>query len=271
MLFKAGHQCGRVGVIESIGQPLQLPCIRWQFMGLLVVQQLQGMFHGAQKHVAGAELPIPLSGDQAEFRLPHECIQSVCGQHARFFESVDQLQGLSEKLDIANRTCSQFHLRIQLAALPESLFNFGFHGLHSGQHLCFRGCEQQRSNAVQEAGAQCGRAGNRAGLEHGLFFPEFRVLCQVISVGRRLADQRPGFAPGTEPQVDAVQESRRRVVGQTVDHQSGQSLGLWRLLAADEHEVDIGTVVQFFAAQFTEGNDGDQIRRGVAFRGGQFQ
>ncbi len=83
----------------------------------------------------------------------------------------------------------------------------------------------------------------------------------LLRAFQRLAD----FAESsvrTEPQVDPITHALRRVGGEHIGHPVGSRLkklaGHRGLPGIDEHEVDVGAVIELAAAEFAERDDGER-------------
>ena len=141
-----------------------------------------------------------------------------------------------------------------------------------------RALVDQRFDELEEGGAGLALSGGDARLDQHLLLPVAGALA-VVKAGAFLGDgDLSQGSVGAEAQVDAIALALGGVAGEQggvlVGHllveflvgEHGGTVGL-AIAAVDEHEVDIGAVVQLFAAQLAERDDAEAAQ-GAIFEAG---
>ncbi len=120
--------------------------------------------------------------------------------------------------------------------------------------------------ASRKVCAQGEVARDRAALDQRLPLPGPAAGHIVAQRGIERASQRPLFAVGAQPHVDAIGHPQRGVVGQQTDDVAahpGKELGVRHDLGAlglavfvvEEYQIDVGAVVELLAAELSQAQD----------------
>ena len=115
---------------QAAGQLCQTSGSRGRLARLVVVQNLQMMFHRAQENIAIRQHAPVFRGQQAEALQAGERIQGVAAADFRLALSVDQLERLGDKFDVADRAFAQLYLAPGAAFLAQVALGALFHGAH---------------------------------------------------------------------------------------------------------------------------------------------
>ena len=83
--------------------------------------------------------------------------------------------------------------------------------------------------------------------------------------------ERPHTAPGAQAHVHTVKEALRRGAHQGINQMLAEGLIIGRVITRNEQQINVGTVVQLFAAQFAQRNDDEAIGRLICAPGRQGQ
>ena len=195
------------------------------------------------------------------------------------------LQALHQKFNVANPAAGQLDIQARIHLLGSQLFvnsGAGFRNSFDGVEIESRGIDQ-RLDKFQQLAARVRLPGRHAGFDEHLQLPIPAALL-VVFVGAFERDGDLAVTPvRPQPQIDAVTLALGRVGGEQIGAAVGDFLeeflvrdGLATIGVAvcgvDEHQIDVGAVVQFLAAQFAERDHAESalarriVRSGVARR-----
>ena len=124
--------------------------------------------------------------------------------------------------------------------------------------------KNERLKLAQEIVGQFAVAADPPRLDQREPLPHFAKAGVIIFHALERTDERPGAAFRAQTQIDAEERTGRVGGGKSLDDlvpESGEPFvvaklrGQLSLLAVDKDEIDIGTVIQFSAAQFSQADD----------------
>ena len=219
------------------------------------MHQLQRVLDRPQEHIPAAQLPELIRPQQVEFRQPHQSIQRVEAADLRHRPPVRQLQVLHHELHVANASLASLHLTPRLPALLEQLFDLLLHVGHVGPRGFRVDFIDERLQPLQSRVADRMVPRDHPRLEERLLFPQPAMFLEVVDIRVARRNQRPRPPPRTQPHVDPVQEPRGRRLADRIDQLLPQSPVAVGPRFAYEHEVDVGAVIQLFAAELAERQD----------------
>ena len=125
--------------------------------------------------------------------------------------------------------------------------------------------ENQWLRTLQEFDADRLLASNDASFQQSLLFPHLCVRLDVFQVRWNCRDELAGSSPRSQTYVDAIEEP----FGHGILHGLDKTLSQWKdfggLSIGEEHQIDVGTVVQFFATQLAESDHSETVGIDVKF------
>ena len=248
---------------QSMGQTGK-PCrVIWQRVGLLIVRDLQVMFNRAQKDVTLHTHPVILCCQEFSGEQTIQSVKCVARSYLRMFRSMHQLQVLGHKFNISDRACAKLNFPPFTSGLAEVLFGTLFHAVQVGAYPFSIPAEQDRFCLAQEPFTHDRVSGHGAGLEQGLSLPLSGMLLQVADVRLARIHQCTTSPPGTQSHVHPVQEPLRRNAGQGIDQSLTEAQVAHGIVLGQEQQVDVGTVIEFSAAQFAHCQYDKAVRCGM--------
>ncbi len=164
---------------------------------------------------------------------------------------VDQLEQLHRELDIANSPWGAFDV-VVVGFLLGSLLEFAQLPDGLGAQL-----PDEVVDHLPKAIAEVGIAGGGAGLQQSLELPRLTPALVVSPIAGKRSHQRPGDALGSQTDVDSKSESLRRWRRELVDEARGEPDCRAQIPVGglgDEHEVDVGGIVELLRPPFAEGD-----------------
>jgi hypothetical protein len=179
---------------------------------------------------------------------------------------------LGDELDVADGPLAQLDLAPVTSLLAQIGLGALLHRIRVGARL-FRisYVEHQRLDPAQELIANRLVAGDHARFEQRLLFPLARVLFQVSDVAIERRDQRADPSPGAQPHVHPVEKTFGGRARQALDQPLAQPPIVVRPGRGDEHQVDVGAIVQLLPAQLAHRDHGKAVRRCLRLFGGDFE
>ena len=239
-------------------------------MCLNLVNKLKAVLDRAQKDVRMRQLVPHRLADQAG---PGERIER--GQRAglpkrRVAAAVGQLKQLREELDFPDAAAAGLHVaivraRAERAIAPRlvtrQLFESGAIEI-SPVH--------KRLDAIDEAAAELAIAGNGRRLDQRKPLEGLTPRAVVLVIFIERIDDGAARAPGTKPQVDAIQIALRRVLAERGRQLLAEPLKkfpsralpgvIFRRGVEHVHEIDVRTVIQLPAAELAHADHGKHAR-----------
>ena len=174
-------------------------------MRLRIVQVLQPVLEAAQEHVALGELARGLLRQRAALGEPRERFQRRPDREHRLAPAAHQLHRLHDELDLADSARPELDVLRQLA--PRHVApHFGVQPAHRGERAEVEvlAVDERPHDRIE---LRVAAAGDRPRLDPRVALP-FAPLRDEIGFQRLEArDQRPGFAVGPQPHVDAEHEA----------------------------------------------------------------
>ncbi len=201
---------------------------------------------------------------------PRQRVQRLAGTQLRMRATVDELQILHDKLNVADRSLAQLDLAPVPPSLAQLLLGALLHAVNVRAHRGRIGAGiQQRLGPRQEFAGGLLAAGDGPRLEQRLLLPQARVLLQVGQIAIHGVDQRPDRPPGPQPHVDAVEKTGRGGLTQRLDQTLAQPRVTGCVGVGQHQQVDVGAVVKLLAAQFAHRDHDKPARIDRQFRGQQ--
>jgi len=250
-------------------------------VGLAVVFKLEAMFEMAEELVGAGEAAV-FNGREELF-----IVEAGEGEHGAavadpgFSSAVEALEALDEEFDIADAAGAEFDvdgLGVELAA--GELFVDAEAGLGDGfeRGEVEGGGVDEGLDEGEEFAPGGGVAGGDAGFDEHLELPVAAAGLVVVFGGVEGDDDLAEAAFGTEAEVDAVADAFGGVAGQEVGDEMGDldgelfvgndvGTGGFAVGGVEEDEVDVGAVVELFAAEFADGEDGERGGREAVAEG----
>ena len=217
LLIEVGHEGVPVGKAEGGDEPLAIPILGGQGLGLLIADLLQDILHPAQEAVgrqqAGAALGVEIAalGDGAE------CLGQVAHPQGGLAAAADELQRLGDELHLANAPGAELDVALQ----PLAAHLGGDHRLHLAQAVD----DAEVDVAAKHEGAQ--QLGEGLGvlalgaqhprLDHGVALPVAAMVLVVVLHGGEGDGERPRVAEGAQSHVDPEHLAVDRALVQGVD------------------------------------------------------
>ena len=268
-----GHQARQaVEIRRGVGQRVGLP----------VFIELQPVLEVPQELVRRGQAPV------LGVREPLLVVQTGQGEqraamaHPRFAAAMQPLQALDQKLDVADAAAVQldvhrggFALKLAARKLFVQAFAGGAHG--------FDGAEVERRrigewlHEVEQFAAELTVARGHAGFDQHLELPipGARLVVLLHAVEREADFAQAAF--GAEAEVHAIAEPFGGVRGKELGELIGDALiellvgdrrraGGVAVGGVEEHQVDVGAVVQLRGAVLAERDDGEAALPAVRLR-----
>jgi hypothetical protein len=240
-------------------------------MGLAIVFKLEAVFEVAEELVGAGEAAVFDGGEELLIAETGEGEHGAAVADPGFAAAVETLEALDEKLDIADAAGGELDVDfggVEFAG--GELFVDAEAGLGDG----FDGGEvegggvDERFDEGEKGAAGGGVAGGGAGLDEHLEFP---VAAAGLVVGLGGFEGHDDFAVaafGAEAEIDAVANAFGGVAGEEVGDEVGDFLrelfvgddggaGGVAVGGIEEDEVDVGAVVELFAAELADGENGE--------------
>jgi hypothetical protein len=257
--FGRGHAAGDVFRVEG------------ERMGLAIVFKLEAMFEVAEELIGAGEAAVFDGGEELLIAKAGEGEHGAAVADPGFAAAVEALEALDEELDIADAAGGELDVDFggvelaggELFVDAEAGLGDGF----DGGEVERRGIDE-RFDEGEEGAAGGGVAGGDAGLDEHLEFP---VAAAGLVVGLGGFEGHDDFAVaafGAETEVDTVADAFGGVAAEEVGDEVGDFLG--ELFVGDDggaggvavggvekDEIDVGAVVELFAAELADGEDGD--------------
>lgn len=241
-------------------------------MGLAVVFELEAVFEVAEELVGAGEAAVFDGGEELFIVEAGEGEHGAAVADPGFAAAVEALEALDEELDIADAARGEFDVeRAGLELAAGELFVDAEAGLGDG----FEGGEVEGGGVdegldeVEEFAAGGGVAGGDAGFDEHLELPVAAAGLVVVFGGVEGDCDLAEASFGAEPEVDAVADAFGGVAGEEFRRELGDLDG--ELFVGDdvgsggvavggveEDEIDVGAVVELFAAEFADGEDGER-------------
>ncbi|MNQ52715.1 hypothetical protein D3C85_667420 [compost metagenome] len=225
------------------------------------------VLHAAQGAVGVGGACRQFGGDQTGFAR-----QSQQGDVAQVFHEhgvrcrIAQHQILRHEFHVDHAATVMLQVKL-LGGVGMAGVDFFAHGQHLvPQRGGVAGLHQNRFADLLEAGAHLGVARGVAGARQRLVFPGPGMLVLILLEGLDGNGQQTGVAVWPQAQIHFVQAARRGHGGQPGRHAAaelGVDLGgIFARIVEQEHQVQVGRIAQFLAAQLAVGDDG-KARRGA--------
>ena len=278
LLEARGIQRHAVGVGGHLARQQFQPRRRvGQCVSLAILLHLQPVFQIAQEGVGGRQARVFAIGQKSLVPQAEEGEHRAAVAHPLLASAVQALQTLHQKLDVADPARRQLDVQAagraalgsQFFADALARFAYRFDGPEVEGALI-----DQRLHKLQQGGAGLALSRRDARLDQHLLLPVARAFT-VVGARAFLGDGDLAQGPvRAQPQVHAIALPLRRICREQcrvlVGHllveflvrEHGGTVGL-PIAAVDEHQVDIGAVVQFLAAQLAERNHGKTAQAAV--------
>src|SRR4051794_33634989 len=228
------------------------------------------MLDAAEELVSGGEARVLAGGEQLFVAETGEGEHRAAVAHPGHAAAVQALQALHEELDVADAAGGELNVESAAGAagghlLADALAGFGdgLDGAEVEGALVYEGLDE-----IEETLAGGAVAGGDARFNEHLLLPISGAL-RVVGAGAVFGDaDLAARAVGAEAKVDAVAlavggvggEERGGLVGDLLIEllvaDGGGSVGI-AVALVEEHEIDVGAVIQLAAAEFAEGDDGE--------------
>ncbi len=265
----------------------QRPRLTGQRVGLQLVEQLQPVLDGAQMHERVRERAPELGRQVAALGQAEQGLERVPLAQPRVVAAVEQLQGLHDELDLADAAAPELDVAGAPVAGPAAgqlAVDLTLHPADRRDHgRVDTGAIDDFADQLHEPDADALVARRHPRLEQRLALPRRRPLAVVGLVAldrqREGADASLRAQPHVDPEDVALVGHRLDDLDDLAAHAAevlavGQA-ALARprrlaLRAVDEHEVDVGRVVQLLAAELAHADDGQRrLDAGVVARGAE--
>jgi hypothetical protein len=258
--FGRGHTAGDVFRVEG------------ERVGLAIVFKLEAMFEMAEELVGAGEAAVFDWGKEFFIAEAGEGEHGATVADPGFAAAVEALEALDEELDIADAAGGELDVDFGGAELAGGeLFVDAEAGLgdsFDGSEVERRGIDE-RFDEGEESAAGGGVAGGDAGLDEHLELPVAAAGLVVSLGGIEGHDDFAVAAFGAEAEIDAVADAFGGVAAEEVGDEVGDLLrelfvgdgfgaGGVAIGGVEEDEVDVGAVVELFAAELADGEDGDR-------------
>jgi len=262
--FRVAHPQGELSqLVGGSGQPV---CLE-------IEEQLQAMLGLAEEAIRIREDVGFLGGEAACDFQGFEGEQRGLLADGGEIATVEELEELDGVLDVADAAAAGLHVLVVAAAAGGFLLHLAFQGLHlvdlgEAEILAV----DERLDRLRELLAQGKIARDGPQLDEGLAFPCAAHGVVVAERARQRTGQRRSAALGTKPQVHAIREAAIREIREQADHLADEpcvilGIGVASAFAnglaisvVDEHQVDVAGIVEFLAAQLSEGEGGETCR-----------
>ncbi len=116
------------GVTEATGQLGEFVLVRRQRMGLKMVEDLEAMLDGPKEGVGRRQFRVLIGRDMPPVSQALERAQRVGPADPRVACPVQELEGLDDKLDLADASIAQLDVAIGLLIPPDLRIDPIFHG-----------------------------------------------------------------------------------------------------------------------------------------------
>ena len=260
MAVEVAQEQLRCTEVEPSSQRGQFDPIRRQRVLLPVVHQLQRVLDGPQEDVAVGQSSVLVGVQHARIGQPDQSVERVGRADVTMLRAMHQLQGLHEKLDVADRTAAELHLTPLAPTTTQVRFNSSLGLPHRRDHVAGSRSENVRFRPTQQLAPQALRPGNDARFEQRLLLPHLGVRLQILQVRRDRRHEFPRPPPRSQPNVHAIEKAFTRHVLQTLDQPLRERQGLGRTAIGEEHQVNVRAVVQFLTAELSQRQDGEVHR-----------
>ncbi len=220
--------------IEPQREKRQFAAVFGQRMRLLVIHQLERVLDRPEKRVGADQPAILVRVDPGKVGQSHQAVERVDAADLRRLVSVGQLQELRDEFDVADRAGPRFDFAPVAAAACQIGFNASLHPADALANFFRRRPEKQRLDPFEKLLADRGIAGNDAGLEEGLPFPQHSVGLEIGDVPVDRIDEGARTAPRPQPHINAIQKALSGRIGQRLDEPLPETPKPRRILQSTE-------------------------------------
>ena len=174
------------------------------------------------------------------------------------------------------------HDKFHVDHAAAGVFNVAFQRRMGGEHFFAHGDDftaqfggiavfgEDLAADVFKGFADGGAAADVAGAGECLVFPRPGAFALVFFEGFYGVNQIAGFAVGAQPQIDIIKRARAGAAGKPGGEAAGEfAVEVGRVgmrVVKQINQIQIGSVAQFFAAEFAVADDGERRGIGVFFR-----
>ncbi len=202
LLIQMSHKGVPVSKTQSRDQPLAIPLLGGQGLGLLIADLLQDVFDPAQETIGRQQAIAMGRFEGATLGDGGQRFRQVAHPQRRFTAAANKLQRLGDKLYFANAASPQLDVALQ----PLAAHLGGDHRLHLAQAVD----NAKVDIAAKHEGAQhLGQLDRMLALgpqyprlDHGVALPVAAVVLVVILHGGEGDGERPRIAKGAQPHID---------------------------------------------------------------------
>ncbi len=202
LLIEMSHKGVPVSKTQGSDQPLAIPLLGGQGLGLLIADLLQNVFDPAQEAI-GRQQAVAMGGfEGATLGDGGQRFRQVTHPQCRFTTAANKLQRLGDKLHFTNAASPQLDVALQ----PLAAHLGGDHRLHLAQAVD----DAKVDIAAKHEGAQhLGQLHRVLALgpqyprfDHGVALPVAAVVLVVILHGGEGDGERPRIAKGAQSHID---------------------------------------------------------------------
>ncbi len=284
MIEQGAREFSGIRMTAEQRQAIECRSCIWQCLRLLIIDHLQAMFNMAQIAIGGQQIIGNVWARAAQFNQDIDCIAGCRDPQIRQPAAPDQLLCLSEELDLANTAApdldvmsgdGHFTMTLDGMDLPLDRMNV----LDGGEIEVL--APDEGPQVAQELRASGNIAGDLARLDHRRPFPVLPHTLVICLRGQGRDGQRGRAGVRAQPQIGAKDIAVFGNVLQQADEIAGQAykafLGCLATAIIDfvrieeDHQVDVGAVVQLACTQFAQGEDDETTIRQWLGRVGQYK
>ena len=254
---------------DAPGQASELERLVRQRVRLELVQDLQAVLDRSQVHVGSREEPTEVGRQVSTFGEPEDRFQGVRLTQPRVVAPVEELQRLDDELDLADPAPSELDVGRLVTLGADGAVDLRLHRADGRDDPRVEpGPIHGPARQLSEAGADTRIAGGDPRFDERLALPQLGALPIVFAIPVERQDDAAHPPLGAQAQIDAERiafvgdrlEQRDELPADArevlaVGQASGATAGRLAVGAVDEHQVDVGRVVELVAAELAHGDD----------------
>ena len=219
-------------------------------MCALELLQLQTVLQQTQEFVRRSQVGGVVAADVSTRRQCSQCIDGALDMQRTVGAPVHQLQELDGEFDVAQTSAAEFEFTLTQFG-GNHFLDASTHGLDFGDEvLALGGDPHHRAHRLGVLATELHVARHRTSLEQRLELPGLGPTLVVRDVGFERANQFSALTFGTQRSIDLEECG-----GSDTHHLTGNATGRRVGRFGDEHDVDVGDVVQFARTTFAHGDD----------------